>query len=178
MTGNIYFPGPVPSLDAAITALDEYAAALTASYQGDRLSIALKSQKKDILIDKLHILASYVLLTAKDDVAIAISSKFTVRKKAEPRPPIQKPASTKLENGINTGELIISVPRVADARMYIFQTTADPITSASEWINYPSTKRKKLLNGFTSRAMVWGRTLVLGVDGREVYSDPVCRVVQ
>jgi hypothetical protein len=80
--------------------------ALSNCSEADRLKIAIKNQKRDALIEALHQWAFYVLLMAKGDVAIALSSGYNIGKAPSPSPPLVKPEAPVIESGINPGELI------------------------------------------------------------------------
>ena len=61
MTGNTNFEDPIPTLSALEDAIAAYADALFDCRDGDRLKVAIKNQKRDELIDILHLLADFVL---------------------------------------------------------------------------------------------------------------------
>jgi hypothetical protein len=178
MTGNPNFPGPVVQLDAAKTALDEFEAARLAASSGDRYLISVKNKKKTVLIDKLHNLAAYVLLTAKEDVSIVLSAQFNVRKAPQPMPPIEKPENFKVENGINPGELKLSVNTDSSVKIYLFQTTTGPVTPNSQWTDHTTTTSKLTVEGLTTGDLVTSRVVFLGKNQQRVYGDPVTRLVQ
>ncbi|MGH2564476.1 MAG: hypothetical protein ACRDE5_08185, partial [Ginsengibacter sp.] len=133
MTDNPNFPTPVPSLTVIGGAVEDFFTALSNCAEGDRLKIAIKNQKRAALIDVLHQLAFYVLLTANGDEAIAMSSGFSIAKNPSPAPPIEKPVAPILESGINPGEMVSRGTALAGAVTYLHQYATDAMMAQDNW---------------------------------------------
>ena len=80
MTDNAYFPGPNPEVTAMVAALEGYSTALAAAKNGGKTEVAVKNQKREALIATLVVLANFVMLTAKGDLAMLVSSGFDIEK--------------------------------------------------------------------------------------------------
>lgn len=61
ITGNTNFATPNPSLATLQTALDEFDAAVDAALTRDSDTVNTKNEKREALIDLLHLLTYYVL---------------------------------------------------------------------------------------------------------------------
>ena len=178
MTGNAYFPAPVPELTVATTATTNYQAALSAAKSGNRTDIAEKNAKKDDLIQALVHLGNYVMLTAKGDEVILVSSGYALSRVKEPSPPLVKPEIIKVEDGSNSGELLVMISAVKGARTYVYQYTKDPLNDGNEWTGQNSTLTKNSFRDLESGKKYWCRVVAYGVNEQIVFSDPVSRIVQ
>src|SRR5437773_2222344 len=75
MANNVAnFPNPEPPLAAVLTALNEYSDALIAAKTRERTAVAVKNQKRAVLIALLKQLANYVTFTANGDTPVLSSS--------------------------------------------------------------------------------------------------------
>ena len=175
LTGNF---SSAPGLPALTTAKDLFATALNAAKDGGKFEVALKNQRRDELIDQLHLMGNYVLYTCAGDRVMAISSGYTIAKTPSPAPEVTKAENQKLDEGVNSGELHYSFEKVPGARSYVYQFTPDQLTENSAWNNEMGTKRKFLFSGLESGKRYWVRVAAVGIGGQTVYSDPVSRIVQ
>ena len=171
LTNNVNFPDPKPTLVQLQAALDAFDDALQKCKTGDRVEIAIKKQKKQQLIDLLHLLGDYVLFQSNGDKAVAISSGYRVAKSPSPRPPLQKPNFYTVENWINPGELLSKGARVPNAVSYNHQYATDENMAINSWTSVPSSKSSCVLTGLQSGVFYNCRMEVLGVKGQVVYSD-------
>ena len=60
------------------------------------------------------------------DLTTLLNSGYTTAKSDQPAPAITYPQDLLVENGINSGEVITSVRRVAGAKAYMHQYTLAP----------------------------------------------------
>lgn len=171
MTNNPNFPDPKPTLVQLQAGLDGFADALQKCKTGDRVEIAIKRQKKQQLIDLLHLLGDYVIFQSNGDSAVAASSGFRVAKSPSPRPPLQKPGYYTVENGVNPGELLSKGARVPNAVSYNHQYATDENMALNSWTSVPSSKSTCVIPGLQSGVFYNCRIEVLGVKGQVVYSD-------
>jgi hypothetical protein len=178
MTGNSFFPPPVPELTAMAAASAAYTAALAEAKAGGKTEVAIKNQKKEILVEALIVLATYVMLVAKGDEAIMISAGFDLAKDKALAPPLTKPEIIKVADGMNAGELEIVIKRIPSAKMYMYQYTLDPLTAANQWTGQNTTLSKASFQNLESGKKYWCRVVAYGVNEQVVYSDPVARIVQ
>lgn len=179
LTGNTFFTTPTPSLAQLQTAIDAYTAALSASMDGGKASIAAKNARKQELLELLVALGNYVMLTARGDLEILASSGFPLTKERQPQPPLDTPQITKMENGPNTGELTVTIRSLKGALTYVYQCTPDPLSDNSEWISHNGTLAKMNFTGLEAGKKYWFRVIAYGRNAQEVASDPVLsRLIQ
>ena len=100
MKDNTNFTAPVPTVAQVEQMASDFFDALSLCADGSRLNIAIKNQKREVLINALHQWSRYVLFTSNDDVSVALTSGFQIAKASGPTPPLTKPETPSLQNGI------------------------------------------------------------------------------
>ncbi|MBD0277006.1 MAG: hypothetical protein M3342_06960 [Bacteroidota bacterium] len=178
MATNPHFPDPTPTLATLTTKLTEFRDALSKAADGTPSDKAVRNQKRAELINLLHALGCYVLYTAQNDRAIALSSGYRIGKEQQPTPPLQSPRNMQVADGPNRGELKAAVNRVIGAKTYLFNYAQEPISDTTVWNMQPETKRKTVLRNLESGKRYWVKVGVVGVRGQLLYSDAVSRIVQ
>ena len=176
MTGNPNFTAPVPSVSAVEQIVNDFFAALSNCAEGDRLKIAIKNQKREVLIEVLHQWAFYVLLTANGDAAIALSSGYNIAKAPAPAPPIVKPEAPVIESGLNSGEMISKGRAVAGAVTYLHQYGTEAMVANNNWQSVPCSKSTCVLTNLIPGTKYYCRIAVVGRKEQLVYSDVVNRI--
>lgn len=176
MTNNPNFTTPIPSVVDVQTIVNEFFQAVNSCGDGDRVKIAIKNQKRQVLIDTLHSWALYVLLTSNNDVAVALSSNFDVAKTPAPAPPLEKPVAPALQGGLNPGEIVSKSPRLTGAVSYLHQYATEVAMAANNWQSIPYSKSTCVIAGLTPATKYYFRLAVVGRKGQLVYSDIVSRV--
>lgn len=176
MDSNPKFPTPPITLDDVKKVTTEFQEAITKASGGDEEMRFVRKDKRAALIAKLSALAEYVTLTANGDPAILASSGFELNKDRGEK---TLSAIKELKVTINrTGEAVTQVKRVAGAKAYIHQYTPDPMTGDSVWINKCTTDAGYTFTGLTSKEKYWFQVIAIGLNGQEVLSPPVSRVIQ
>lgn len=179
LTGNLYFPTPTPTLAVLQAAVDDYAAALSAAKDRGKNNVAAKNTRRKELIALLQQLGRYCMLTAGTNIDALISSGFELSKTRQPMPPIEAPSITKMDNGVNSGDLLIAVDRPKGAKGYIFEYTLDAITDSSVWTSITTTTSKATIAGLEPGKKYWFRVTIIGAKGQAVTCEPVLsKVVQ
>jgi hypothetical protein len=177
VTGNAYFPAPNPTVAEMGTIIGNFFDALNDCKDGDRIKIAIKNQKRDIVISSLHLWSAYVLSQSAGDAVIALTSNFKVRKAAAPRPPIGKPENFSIVAGDNPFELDGSTNRVDGAIGYIFQYAKDEMMALNNWQGVPSSATKCIIANLESGTVYNCRVAAIGPRSQIMYSDIIrCRV--
>lgn len=177
MTGNVNFPAPTPSITVLNTAVQDYTAALTAAQSRDKNDVAVKNQKRSDLASLLVQLASSVMATANGDKAMLVSTGFDQAKDGESII-LPKPENIQVTDGVNAGELQVSVTNVKGAKSYVHQYTADPVTADSDWEQINSTTSKYTFKNLDSAKRYWCRVAAIGSYDQVVISDAMSRIVQ
>ncbi len=171
MNANPVFPTPTPSTAEFLVAINAYSTALTAAQSRDKVEVAEKNAKRATLEQLMSSLAGYVMSVANGDEAILVLSGFDLVKPASPQPPIGIPENFSVSRGINEGEIVSSVDRVAGARTYIHEYTADPLTPASEWAQQFTTVRKCTIADLVPGQKYWFRVAAIGTRNQMVYTN-------
>jgi hypothetical protein len=177
MNGNANFPTPVPSMDALQNAIEVFALALNDCRDGDRLKVAIKNQKRDALIDILHLLADFVLYKSAGDSVIAISSGYSIGKQPAPAPPITKPENLRVLQGDNPGVLVSKVARVKGARSYLHEYATDAQMAQGNWQKIGCSRSSCMIVDLLPGTKYHVRVAAIGTKEQLVYSDIVSRIV-
>lgn len=172
---NPQFPNAGQLVALIEKALEEYAAALSASGGRDRVLASIKDDKKAILQELLKELAYYVTQTAKGDKSLLLASGFEI----SPDKTASQKIAPKLQVEMSiAGQVTISINKVSGAKVYVHQYTPDPLTPQSVWISETSLKPQHTFNGLDSAARIWLRIIVIDKKGESIYWEPVARIVQ
>ena len=177
MNGNPFFITPTPAMADVNGSILAFQAALTSAAARERTQVILKNHARASLITMLKELANYVTFTANGAAGVLSSSGFDMRKVPEPVY-VPKPSKILVQDGLNSGELTVSVSKPRGARSFVHQYTPDPLTASSIWVSVPSTSKTCTFTGLEKAKNYWCRVGVVGSNGQLVYSDPVSRVVQ
>jgi hypothetical protein len=176
MTGNTDFPDPVPSLGTIGDAIDDYAAALVKAGTGNRSDVADKNAKRKILTDLLRSLAAYVTSIANGDRSKLLTTGFDVSKEKEPVV-ITKPENITVNNGANSGVLLVSVKRVKGAASYVHEYATPEAMATDSWVSTTTSKSKITFSELEAGKIYYCRIAAVGSKGQIVYSDPIARMV-
>jgi hypothetical protein len=177
MNGNPHFPDPVPSMPALAQAISVFTDSLEACRFGDRLKAAAKNQKRQLLTDAMHQLADYVLFKSAGDIAIAVSSGFSVNRQRAPAPPIARPENLRVEPGLNSGELVNKINRVKGALAYLYQYATDAMMEQGHWASIPCSRTVCTLTNLQPGIKYNCRVSVIGPKDQFVHGDVISRIV-
>ena len=172
---NAQFPNPTPALADVEKALDEFSTALSNAGGFDREMVAIKDGKQAILRQILTELAYYVTQICKGDKALLLGSGFQIN--TDTGKPQKAPPKLRVELDM-PGQVTTRIGRVTQARAYVHQYTADPLTPESVWISETTLKPVHTFTGLGSASRVWLRVIVIDRTGQSQYWDPVLRIVQ
>ncbi len=173
--GNTFFPDTtlVQALEKCLT---EFQASLNDAGDGGRTLIAIKKDKRRVLIETLIRLGFYVSQLSNGDRAMLLSSGFDLAKgKGEPRQ--LSTIDSLVVTAVNPGEASILVKRVDGARAYIHQYTTDPPSATTVWVSETTAHRKHTFIGLKPLVIHWFRVIAIGLNGQTVTSDPVPRLI-
>jgi hypothetical protein len=176
MTGNTNFPTPIPALADVTTAADAYTAALAKAGTGNRIDVADKNAKRETLIGLLRSLSTYVNLVAKGDAAMILSSGFNISKDRQPVA-LTKPENLRVENGLGSGQLFVTVKAVKGAYAYLHEYTTDATLAPGSWVTTNSTASRYTFNNLQPGTLYYCRVGAVGSNNQLLYSDAVSRMV-
>jgi hypothetical protein len=176
MTANPAFTDPSPSLVTLEEAIEVFSTALDACRDGDRQKAAVKNQKKEQLVEVLHLLADFVVFKSEGDIVTATSSGFSVRKAAAPREPITAAQNVRLLQGPNSGELIGKASRVAGATSYVHQYATEAEMAQGKWNSMPSSRVTVRITNLQPGTLYYYRVAAVGPKDQLVYSVVISRI--
>jgi hypothetical protein len=172
------FQTAYPDLDKLTAAVKEFTVTLGPAANGGRVEIAKKNEARKEVEKLLKTAAAYVAMVAGDNISIILESGFEAKKAREARPTIGAPENIQVESGMNTGEMVLSVDTVKDAKTYHFEYTADPLSDTSTWITALGTRSTYEFAGLKPGQKYWFRVAAVGVGGAKVYSNEVASFVR
>jgi len=176
MTENPNFPTPIPSVADITNGYEDYTEALDAARTGNHADIAAKNTIRQGLTDQLRSMAANVNSTADGDRSKLLTSGFDVSKEKEPVV-ITKPENLQVSNGINAGDLNVSVKRVKGATSYVHEYATPEAMAANNWQAVTTTMSKITYNNLQTGQSYYCRVAAIGAKGQIVYSDAVSRMV-
>jgi hypothetical protein len=155
--------------------LTNYQIKLANCKDGNKLDTLQKNEAKNTLTTLYDDLALDLNVQAKGDREKLLTTGFTLVKETVKNKMPPKPVGFKVENGINDGDLIFSVPTNKDARMYVFFFTPAPaaIADTTRWSSVSSTSHKQQISGFTHGVEYECRCAYQGPDRILVFSDTI-----
>jgi hypothetical protein len=180
LTGNLFFPSlSNPGLPDFSTAINAYDAALAAASDKSKNDITAKDARRAELINLLTKLSLQLMQIADGNLEALVSTSLPLYKVREPKPPMGIPAIQSIENGLNSGELDLSLFSLAGSRTFIYQYTEDPLTADSVWQSINSTRIKQTITGLKTGKRYWIRVIAYGTKNQMTTSDPVLsKIVQ
>jgi hypothetical protein len=133
MTGNSWFPTPLPSLAVVEAAIDDLFAAQTTTLNGPKGSVTARDEKRIVLVVRLQQLAAYVeaIATANYENAASIVESAGMYLKRT-RGPARRVFTAK--RGSVSGEVDLVVPKAGNRGGYEFQYSLD---GGMTWLGLP-----------------------------------------
>ena len=119
LTGNPNFPVTEPTLADFIVVKSAYTTALQNSAEGGKTAVAIKNQAREELLTNMRNLSLNIEAQAQGDKAKLVSSGFDLAAEGENVPPLTGPTNFKIADGLNAGELKLSVKAVPQAVSYL-----------------------------------------------------------
>ena len=156
---------------------DDFRGAGSIASRKDRALSSAKNDRKAELIGNLDILNEYVTTTCKGDKTMLLQSGFDIAGLKNESQELQPIREVKVISEL-PGTATISVSKVAGAKSYVFQYTADPLSPESVWISETILSREHAFTNLNSVARYWFRVIAIGKGNQTVYSPPVARVIQ
>ncbi|MCS3800180.1 hypothetical protein [Niastella sp. OAS944] len=156
---------------------DDFRVAGSIASRKDRALSSAKNDRKADLVRDLDILNVYVTETCKNDKTMLLQSGFEIAGLKNESQELQPFKEVKVISEL-PGTASIRVSRVANAKSYVFQYTADPLSTDSVWVSETVLTREHTFNNLNSVARYWFRVIAIGKGNQTVYSPPVARVIQ
>jgi hypothetical protein len=180
MTGNAYFPTPVPAIEDVQTSLTTYNSAAAAAASRDKNAVVAKTLARISLIETLQALARYCMAQANGDKQMLESTGFPLRKTpTQPPPEIPAPANMQVTDGPVPYSIFVGVDGNKLYKSYSFQYTAtDPSLPGSVWTSEFVTTSEYIFFNLTPDTRYWFRVVAVGTRKQVKFSDVKSRLVQ
>src|SRR5215467_7229125 len=170
--GNpVHFPSPPidpASLDASGNTLAE---AVLAAMDGGKTAKAVVKKQRKLIIQDLNLLAVFVQNVSNDDPVIFAASGFTAKPIGKSAPqPVAVPSFRSLDFGMNSGQIVAAVKKVAGGKSYFIRYAVMNGTTPGPWTTIPAASIQKAItiSGLTPATTYGFQVQALGVLG---YSD-------
>ena len=120
MTGNPKFPAPPADPAVLKTETATFSGLIADAKDGSKKVIAEKDRQRHTIVDMLKLLARYVEVMSKGEMADFTSSGFQPKAKPVPAPaePLPTPGAPTVMHGTLTGQLLIQIKKIRKARAY------------------------------------------------------------
>jgi hypothetical protein len=174
MKGNLNFPTPPVDLAVLKTDIDGLSALMAESLDGSKKVIAEKNKQREVVIQKLRLLARYVEVTCKDDMAMFISSGFEPAATTRARPQGLSENIWTIDHGANSGQIVARLRAVPQAACYELRYAAvGNAATPPVWTTHAVTTVKTALsvNGLTPGTMYAFQVRSLSQSGYSDWSD-------
>jgi hypothetical protein len=166
MENNPNFPTPMPSVAEMVRDNEAYLKAIKDQVPGDINSTLKVSQMRKHIAHGLKFWASYVVYISKNDVVMASTSGFEIKKESA-RP--SKEFSVKQLKVSGSVELSI---KSVKGSAYIWQYSPDPFNESSWVVAATTTLASTTVTGLQAGVKYWFQVaLVIGED-QQPFCDP------
>ena len=179
LTGNADFASPQPPLAEVTTTIDGLETAYSdtlAARQEAKEKTSAQNQKEEEFDRVISRLASYVESASGGNETKIKSVGLDVRAPATSAQGLDLPASLAATAGDHEGEIDLQWDKVARARSYVIEMSADPPTNSSWQHKTVSTKSRATIEGLTSGTKYWFRVAAVGSNGQSGWSDPATKI--
>ncbi len=176
LTGNASFPNPVPALATIEAASTAYSASLVEAGTGNRAAIALKNMRRAELTELLAQLCMCVNFLGNGQPELLLTTGFDVSKERVPTV-ITVPQNLQVENGENSGQLLLSVTRVKGAASYLYEYTTDSTLAPNTWVATSASTSKLKFSNLVPGTLYYCRVGAVGPYGQLLYSPVLSRMV-
>jgi hypothetical protein len=179
LTGNPDFPNPTPPLaqiTATVQALEAKIVQTQAARQAARALTAEQNDLEDQLDQEMDQIGSHIESTSGGNEKKILSAGVGVRSTSAATHDVTAPAAFSLTEGDHNRELKAHWDRVASARSYVLERSADPPTETS-WVHEKVvTTSSTTVSGLTSGVRYWFRVAAIGASGQSGWSDPATKI--
>ena len=175
MTGNTHFPEPQPSLAALNDSIKVYSDALALAQTRDKVKVAIKKDLKEVLLTDLRRMISYCSMVAAGDRAKLVSSGFPVNAETGSFKMLPAPENLTVKTGINSGEAIVSINRIANARAYLLYYK--PTAGNGDWMHVTNSLPRFTLTGLETLSTYQFKMGAIGIKGQITYTETITKAV-
>lgn len=174
---------PAPPVDQATmkTATDDLQAKITTSAGGGKLAVSAMNHAKEVVVQILEQLATYVSVNSKGDENAFLSSGFIPKSTAKTKSPPVSETIKKIVPGANSGEMDITLMKYPGAVAYELHWGVPGAGGAlpTAWISKTATgiKTPITVTGLTpATTYVFQARALLKGGAYSDYGDPIARI--
>ena len=178
MTGNTNFTTPTPTLAVLTAARTAFDTALAAAQTRDVNKIAVKNDKRELLIVLLRQLANYVELISNGNRTIMLSSGFELAKDGNDSVSLGNINNFTVTEGNNIGQVVSKCEGVENCISYLHCYTLDPVSNASIWTELATSTSSYTFEGLESGKKYWFKLKAVGRKNQLNVSNALSRIVQ
>jgi hypothetical protein len=175
MNGNANFPTPPVDLAVLKTNIDSLSTLVSESLDGSKKVIAQKNKQRETVTEMLRLLARYVEVTCKNDMAIFQTSGFEAAPTT--KVPTQALSETirSIEHGANSGQLTVRIKGVPKALSHELRYAVLTNGLPGTWTTVVVTNIRTplALSNLTPGSTYAFQVRALGKDGYTDWSDSV-----
>ena len=175
ITGNTHFPEPQPGLTAFNDSIKAYSDTLALAKTRDKVKVAIKNNLRETLLLDLRKMANYCSLVADGDRAKLVSSGFPVNAETASPKMLSIPENFTVQAGINSGEAIVSINRIATAIAYLLLYR--PAAENGAWTHVTNSLPWFTLTGLTTLETYQFKMGAIGSKGQIAYTETITKAV-
>ncbi len=176
MKSNPVFPNSPAALAELEKVLPEFEGALVNAQSRDKEMVAIKNNKKALILALLEELSQFVIAICKGDRALILSSGFDVTDEQSSRT-VTAIEILEVELGA-PGEATVRVKKATGNVAFVYQYATEMPGSNTVWVNEETTNRDHTFKGLASDKRYWFRVIAIGRRGKKAYSTVVSKSIQ
>jgi len=172
---NVYSKPPI-DLPIYGNAIAAYKASIPAALDGSKTAVALKKRLRDVAIKMYVQLAHYVEANCNDDLATFLLSGIQAKSSTKTLTPPVSDAIRKVEQGKNSGQLVVTLLRYRGASSHeLGWSPVPPGGTPNAWSSQPVTNLRTAttVSGLTPGMVYAFRVRALTKTGYTDWSHPV-----
>jgi hypothetical protein len=175
MNGNPNFPAPPVDLAVLKTNIDSLSALVSESLDGSKKVIAQKNKQRQTVMEMLRLLARYVEMACKNDMAVFQSSGFEAATTTKSAPRALSETIRSIEHGANSGQIIVQIKGVSKALSHELRYAVDANGVPGTWttVLVTSIRGPLALSNLTPASTYAFQVRALRMDGYTDWSDSV-----
>lgn len=177
MTGNAYYPAPVPTLEALTTAVNELETAQDNASDGGKTLTAIRNEKLAAVFNLMRQLRDHVNVVGDGNEVILLSSGFALAKLPEPKTGVKTPQNVTAKTQETPGDVLVECNTLAAAELYQIRyqpmNPETPEVLDEVWdVLDPVAPKKQLVTGLKAATYYWFEMRGVGRKGPGPWSDP------
>ena len=181
MTGNPYYPTPIPAIADLQALLTDYNTAAAAAVSRDRNAVETKLLARLALIQGLQALGRFCMSQANGDRQMLKSTGFRLDKRgsSEPVPEMPAPAKLQVTDGPVPNSVAVNVDGNPLFKSLTFQySETDPAAGTNVWMSEFNTTAGYIFFNLKSATRYWFRVVAVGTRNQIKFSHIKSRLVQ